>query len=45
MRRWKVERTFPGLGDSRRPVMRYERHQDADRAFSHVTCLLIALRR
>lgn len=43
-RRWKVERTFARLGNCRRPVVRWERRPEMDRAFLHVACLLITLR-
>jgi transposase len=44
-RRWKVERTFAWLGNFRRLVVRWERHIRMYRAFFHVACLLITLRR
>jgi transposase len=44
-RRWKVERTFAWLGNFRRLVVRWERDITMDRAFFHVACLLITLRK
>jgi transposase len=44
-RRWKVERTFAWLGNYRRLVVRYERSLKMYRAFFHVACLLITLRK
>jgi len=44
-RRWKVERTFAWLGNSRRLVVRYERDIVVYSAFFHVACLLLTLRR
>lgn len=44
-RRWKVERTFAWLGNFRRLVVRYERSLKMYRAFFHVACLLITLRK
>ena len=44
-RRWKVERTFAWLGNFRRLVVRWERHITMYRAFFHVACLLITLRK
>ena len=44
-RRWKVERTFAWLGNFRRLVVRYERTLKMYRAFFHVACLLITLRK
>ena len=44
-RRWKVERTFAWLGNFRRLVVRYERSLKIYRAFFHVACLLITLRK
>ena len=43
--RWKVERTFAWLGNFRRLVVRYERKLKMYRAFFHVACLLITLRK
>jgi transposase len=44
-RRWKVERTFAWLGNFRRLVVRWERHITMYRAFFHVACLLITLKK
>ncbi len=44
-RRWKVERTFAWLGNFRRLVVRYERSLRMYRAFFHVACVLITLRK
>jgi len=44
-RRYKVERTFSWLGNSRRLVVRWERDIVVYRAFFHVACLILALRR
>jgi transposase len=44
-RRWKVERTFAWLGNFRRLVVRYERDIATYRAFFHVACVMITLRR
>jgi len=44
-RRWKVERTFAWLENFRRLVVRWERHITMYRAFFHVACLLIMLRK
>jgi transposase len=44
-RRWKVERTFAWLGNFRRLVVRWERDITMYRAFFHVACLLITLRK
>jgi transposase len=44
-RRWKVERTFAWLGNFRRLVVRYEKKLRMYRAFFHVACLLITLRK
>jgi transposase len=43
-KRWKVERTFAWLGNSRRLVTRYEYHFLMYQAFFHLACLLITLR-
>jgi transposase len=43
--RWAVERTIAWLLDFRRLVVRHERQLERYRAFVHVACLLIALRR
>lgn len=44
-RRWKVERTFAWLGNFRRLLIRYERLIEVYRAFFHIACFLIVLRR
>ena len=44
-RRWKVERTFAWLGNNRRLLVRWERDIVVYRAFFHIACLLITLRR
>ena len=44
-RRWKVERTFAGWGNFRRLVVRWERHITMDRAFFHMACRLMTLRK
>ncbi|HJU66334.1 MAG TPA: transposase, partial [Gemmatimonadaceae bacterium] len=44
-RRWIVERTNAWLQNFRRLVTRYERRLDIYRAFTHVACILIAVRR
>ena len=44
-RRWKVERTFSWLGNCRRLVVRYDRNITIYRAFFHIACLIITLRR
>jgi transposase len=44
-RRWKVERTFAWLGNSRRLIVRQDRDIVVYSAFFHVACLLITLRR
>lgn len=43
-RRWHVERTCAWLGNSRRLVVRWERHSLMYQAFCQVACLLITLR-
>jgi transposase len=43
-RRWKMERSIAWLGNSRRLVVRYERHIWMYQAFFHLACLLITLR-
>jgi hypothetical protein len=40
-----AERTFAWLGNYRRLVGRYEQHLKMYRAFFHVACLLITLRK
>ena len=44
-RRWIVERTNAWLFNFRRLVVRYERKLENFRAFLHLACALIALRR
>jgi transposase len=44
-RRWKVERTLAWWGNFRRLVVRWERHITMYRAFFHVACLLITLKK
>ena len=44
-RRYKVERTFSWLGNSRRLVVRWERDIVVYRAFFHIACLIVALKR
>jgi transposase len=44
-KRWKVERTFAWLGNFRRLVVRYERLISVYRAFFHLACLMIVLKR
>jgi transposase len=44
-RRWIVERTFAWLGNFRRLVVRYDRSLTIYRAFFHVACFMIVLRR
>lgn len=44
-RRWKVERTFAWLGNYRRLVVRWDRDLTIYRAFFHVACLMITLRK
>ena len=44
-RRWKVERTFSWLGNSRRLVVRWDRDIVVYSAFFHVACLVLTLRR
>jgi len=44
-RRWIVERTNAWLFNFRRLVVRYERKLESFRAFLHLACALIALRR
>ncbi|HOQ05104.1 MAG TPA: IS5 family transposase [Anaerohalosphaeraceae bacterium] len=44
-RRYKVERTFAWLGNCRRLVVRYDRNITIYRAFFHIACLIITLRR
>jgi len=44
-RRWTIERTFAWLGNFRRLVMRWDRSPTIYRAFFHIACFMIALRR
>ena len=44
-RRWIVERTNAWLGNFRRLVVRYDRSLTIYRAFFHIACFMIALRR
>ena len=44
-RRWIIERTFAWLGDFRRLVARYDRSLTIYRAFYHIACFMIVLRR
>ncbi len=44
-KRWIIERTMAWLGNFRRLVVRYEHRIDIYRAFFHIACLVIALRR
>lgn len=44
-RRYKVERTFSWLGNYRRLVVRWDRDITVYRAFFHIACLIITLRR
>jgi transposase len=44
-RRWKIERSISWVANFRRLVVRYEREITMFRAFVHVACLLIALRK
>ncbi len=44
-RRWTVERTFAWLGNFRRLVVRYDRSLQIYRAFFHIACFMIVLRR
>ncbi len=43
-KRWKIERTFAWLGNSRRLVVRYDRRLCMYQAFFHLACALITLR-
>lgn len=43
-RRWKVERFFSWLYNSRRTVVRYEYHADNFLAFVQLACIIILLR-
>ncbi len=44
-RRWIVERTIGWLGNFRRLVVRYDRSLTVYRAFFHIACFMIVLRR
>jgi transposase len=44
-RRWTVERTFAWLGNFRRLVVRYDRSLTVYRAFFHIACFMIVIRR
>ena len=44
-RRWTVKRTFAWLGNFRRLVVRYDRSLTVYRAFFHIACFMIVLRR
>jgi transposase len=44
-RRWTVERTIAWLGNFRRLVGRYDRSLTIYRAFFHIACFMITLRR
>jgi len=44
-RQYKVERTFSWLGNCRRLIVRYDRNITIYRAFFHIACLIITLRR
>lgn len=44
-RRWKMERVFAWLGNFRRLVVRWDRDIKSYRAFFHMACLLITLRK
>jgi transposase len=43
-RRWKMERTFAWIANSRRLVVRYERRLHIYSAFFHLACVMIVLR-
>ncbi len=43
-RRWKIERLFAWLFNSRRLQMRHERHVENFLGFVHLACMLILLR-
>jgi transposase len=45
VRRWKVERTFAWLANSRRLVNRWERNPHVYAGFLSLACILITLRR
>ena len=44
-RRWKIERTMAWLGNFRRLVVRWDHHIHIYRAFFHVACLMIVVRK
>ena len=44
-RRWKIERTIAWLGNFRRLPVRYDRSLQIYRAFFHIACFMIVLRR
>jgi transposase len=44
-RRWRVERTIVWVGNFRRLLVRYERLLKSYRAFFHIACFMITLRR
>ena len=44
-RRWKIERTMAWLGNFRRLVVRWDREITVYRAFFHVACLMIVVRK
>jgi transposase len=44
-RRWKIERTMAWLGNFRRLVVRWDRDIAIYRAFFHVACLMIVVRK
>jgi transposase len=44
-RRWIIERTIAWLGNFRRLVVRYDRSLQIYRAFFHIACFMIVLRR
>ncbi|WZO97481.1 IS5 family transposase [Isosphaeraceae bacterium EP7] len=43
--RWRVERTFAWLGNFRRLLVRHERTPRIYRAFFHLACMLITMRK
>ena len=44
-KRWKIERFFAWLGAYRRLVVRWDRDPEIYRAFFHVACIMILVRR
>ena len=44
-KRWKIERLFAWLGCYRRLVVRWDRDPEIYRAFLHVACIMILVRR